>query len=258
MKTQFIFYGWLRFLLASLGRGFLLLVLLSFSSLTYAVERGEYRHYLGFAISGDQEIDVASDDTDNTDNTDGPFVIDSDIEEGGSLFVWDRFDLDNHGAFSLMLLSVWEDGSGTYSDGSEFEGDISFGGLLAAGKYFISNGFYVGGGIALSALSGDVILQNVPVTVRGRTFLVDANVDIISDSFFAPTLVLGYRGLVSKGEKSHFYIGADWIRTLPVDVDVDYEYETFVSGVGPFDFTVSNTYEELSISMLAVSVGWAW
>ncbi len=219
MKTQFILHGWLRFVLTSLRRGLLLLVLLSFSSLTYAVERGAYRHYVGFAISGDQEIDVASDDTDeSSDNINEPSirVIDSDLEEGGSFLVWDRFDLDNRAALSLMLLSVWEDGSGTYSDGSEFDGDISFGGLLAAGKYFISNGFYVGGGIALSALSGDVNLQNVPVTVRGRTFLVDANVDIVSDSFFAPTLVLGYRGLVSRFENSHLYIGADYVRTLPV------------------------------------------
>ena len=92
-------------MLASLGRGGVLVlgvVLLSFSSLTYAVERGEYRHYLGFAISGDQEIDVASDNTDEPSDTDEPSisVVDSDLEEGGSLFVWDRFDLDNRGALS--------------------------------------------------------------------------------------------------------------------------------------------------------------
>ncbi len=53
------------------------------------------------------------------------------------------------------------------------------------------------------------------------------------------------------------YIGADYVRTLPVDVDVDYEYEAFVPGFGSFDFTVSNTYEDLSITMLAISLGWA-
>ena len=247
MKTQFIFYGWLRFLLASLGRGFLLLVLLSFSSLTYAVERGEYRHYLGFAISGAQEIDFASDDTDeSSDNTDEPSisVVDSDFEEGGSLFVWDIFDLDNRAALSLMLLSVWEEESGTFSNGVTYDVITRFSGTLLLGKYFTQSGLYIGGGGAVLALSGEGTLA-----YRNRV----GNIDATSDSFFAPTLVLGYRGLVSRSKNSHFYIGADYVTTLPVDVD----YESDFVGVGISE-TIPGTYEELSISMLAVSFGWAW
>ena len=255
METQFIFHGWLRFVLASLGRGSFLLgtVLLFFSSLTYAVEQGEYKHYMGFAISGGsfsdglQKIDFASDDTDeSSDNTDEPSisVVDSDLEEGGSLFVWDAFDLDNQWALSLMLLSVWEDESGTYSNGVAYDAETGLGGLLVAGKYFTQSGLYIGGGGTFLSLSREGIFS-----YRNRV----GNVDITSDSFFAPTVVLGYRGLVSRLENFDFYIGADYVTTLPVDVD----YQADFVGVGIVE-TTSGTYEELSISMLAVSFGWAW
>ena len=241
METQFIFRGWLRFVLASLGA-----VLLSFSSLIYAVEQGEYRHYMGFAISGGsffdglQKIDFASDDTDES----GLSVMDSEFEEEGSFLVWDAFDLDNQWALSLMLLSVWEDESGTYSNGVAYDAETGLGGLLVAGKYFTQSGLYIGGGGTFLSLSREGIFS-----YRNRV----GNVDITSDSFFAPTLVLGYRGLVSRLENSDFYIGADYVRTLPVDVD----YQADFVGVGIVE-TTSGTYEELSISMLAVSFGWAW
>ena len=224
------------------------MVLLSFSSLTYAVERGEYRHYMGFAISGGsfsdnlQEIEVASDNTDGSSNTDGPgiSVVDSEFKERGNFFVWDAFDLDNQAAFSLMLLSVWEDESETFSNGVTYDEIRRFSGPLLLGKYFTRSGLYIGGGGAFLAMSGEGTLSN------GN---IDENIDITSDSFFAPTLVLGYRGLVGRFESSHVYIGADYVRTMPADVD----YETSRPGR-----TVSDTLEDVAISMLAVSFGWAW
>ena len=250
MKTQFIFRRWMRFFLASLRRGLLLLVLLSFSSLTYAVEQGAYRHYVGFAISGGlfsdnlQRIDFTLDNIGASSNTDEPSVsvIDSDLAEGGSLLVWDIFDLDNREAVSLMSFSVGEDESWTLSDGTIIDETRIFSGLLVAGKYFTQSGLYIGGGGALLALSGDYRYEG------GSTFL-SGNGDLTSDSFFAPTLVLGYRGLASRFENSHLYIGADYVRTLPVDVD----YESSFRGV-----TVPNTIRDLSITMLAISLGWAW
>ena len=249
METQFIFRGWLRFILASLGRGSFLLgtVLLSLSSLIYAVEKGEYRYYLGLAISGTllsndlQKVDFTVANTVNL-NDAGLSVIDSDLEEGGSLLVWDIFDLDNRGALSLMSFSVGEDESWTLSDGTIIDEERIFSGPLVVGKYFTQSGLYIGGGGALLSLSGDTRIAG------GSTFL-NSNGDLTSDPFFAPTLVLGYRGLVSRFENSHFYIGADWIRTLPTDVD----YESSPRGI-----TFSNTLEDLTISMLAVSFGWAW
>ena len=235
------------------------MVLLSLSSLIYAAERGAYRHYVGFVISGGsfsdnlQRIDVASDNTDeSSDNTDEPSigVVDSDFEEGGSLFVWDRFDLDNRGALSLMFLSVWEDGSGTYSDGSTYDAEFNFGGPLVVGKYFTGSGLYIGGGGALLSMYGDGRIEDDPI-------FSNANLDYTSDSFFTPTVVLGYRGLVGRFESSHVYIGADWIRTLPVDVDYEVDFEIFGSG-RTISGTLSDTFEELSITMLAVSFGWAW
>jgi len=227
---------------------FLIGGLLSFSSIIYAVEQGEYKHYMGFAISGAllsdnfQKIDFASDDTSVSDDIDSPILTSSDTTEGGYFFVWDRLNLDNQDASSLMFLFVSEDSREVYSDGSIYDGVIGFSGPILAGKYFTKSGFYVGGGGAFLSLSGDVSVSNNPV-------LPDANLDLSSDRFFAPTLVLGYRGLVSRLEKSHFYMGIDWVRTLPVDVD----YE--ISGFG---ITVSDTFEDLSISMLSVSFTWAW
>ena len=186
MKTQFTFYSWLKFVSASLRQGLLLLVLLSFSSLIYAVEWGAYRHYVGFAISGTlfsdnlQRIDVASDDTDeSSDNTDEPSlrVVDSDFAEGGALLVWDIFDLDNRGALSLMSLSVGESLSDTLSDGTIIDETRSFGGLLVAGKYFTQSGLYIGGGGALLTLDGEARIAG------GSTFL-NGNIDLTSDPFF--------------------------------------------------------------------------
>ena len=232
-----------RFSPASLRSGFLLLgvVLLPFISLIYAAERGEYKHYLGFAISdavlSDDllKIDAAADDN--------SILASPVIEETGSLLVWDRFYLDNQAAFSLMVFSVWEDQSETFSDGTKRDGEISFWGPVVAGKYFTQSGFYVGGGGAfLNMVDSDIRVTNDPTSP-------DRNIDLTADSFFAPTLVLGYRGLISKLKKSHFYIGADWVRTLPVDVD----YERSRSGS-----TISDTFEDLIISMIAISFGWAW
>ena len=241
MKTQFLFRGWLRFLLASLGRGVLLLgtVLLSLSSLIYAAEQGEYRHYLGLGVSGGlfydgfQQISTASDDT--SDDTVSPNPISSDYQERGGFYVWDRFILDNQAAFSLMILVANESTRDVYSGGSIYDGWVGVGGPLATGKYFISNSFYVGGGIALLSIGGHASFR-------------DRDISLTSVPFSASTLIFGYRGLVSEFEKSHFYIGVDWINTLPVDVD----YE-FVGQVSGFD-----TFKDLSISMLAVSFGFAW
>ncbi len=249
MKTQFILHGWLRFFLANLRPGLLLLVLLSFSSLSYAVERGEYRHYMGFAISGGsfsdnlQEIGFASDNTDGSSNIDqsGISVVDSDFEEGGSLFVWDAFDLDNQAAFSLMYFSVVESLSETLSDGTIIDETRDVGGRLLAGKYFTQSGLYIGGGVASISLRG-----NTRIAVGSP--ILNRNKDLTSDNFLTPTLVLGYRGLVNRGEKSHFYLGVDWVMTSPTDV----YYE--VSGPGMTD---SGTYK-LTISMVAISCGWAW
>ena len=183
-----------------------------------------------------QKIDFADDGTD-----DGTSVVSSDVVESGGLFVWDWFQSDNQAALSLMVLSVVEEESVTYSDGFMSDVQVNLGGPLVAGKYFMGNGLYIGGGGTLLSLSGDGEGKepNEP----------SVNVDFSSDSVFAPTLVLGYRGLVSRFENSHFYIGADWIRTLPVDLD----YEASVLGV-----TVSDTFEDLSISMIAVSFGLAF
>ena len=143
-----------------------------------------------------------------------------------------------------MFLSIWEDESGTYSNGVAYDAETGLGGLLVAGKYFTQSGLYIGGGGAFLSLNSEGTLS-----YRNRV----GNVDITSDSFFAPTLVLGYRGLVSRLENSDFYIGVDYVRTLPVDVDYEFDFV----GVGISE-TIPGTYEELSISMLAVSFGWAW
>lgn len=208
----------------------------------FADAEERYKQYLGFTISGAyinddlQSIDVSSDDV-----VEAP--VSTRVEEGGIMLVWDLFNENNQAAFSLMFLSVYEDSTEEYADRSIYEGRVSTGGLLLAGKYFPIGGFYLGGGATLLTLVGDVLVRDHPI-------LPDGNLDFESDSStFAPTVMIGYRGLVSSGKNSDFYVGVDWVKTLPVDVD----YEA--SGFG---IIIRDTYKEFTISMLGASFGWMW
>ncbi len=228
-----------QFVLVKRRARFLLLgtVLSSFSSFIYAAEQGEYQHYLGFGISGA----LLSDDLQAITFADDDISDDLDYDERGGFFVWDIIELDTQDAISIMILAGNESAKKVYSDGSTYDERISFWGTLAAGKYFVSNNLYVGGGLALLSISGYTSLQDTRITLT-------------ADTFVAPTSILGYRRLVSEFKESHFYIGVDWIKTLPLDVEyevnVDYELDS-----PPTRF---NTFKDLSISMIAVSFGWAW
>ena len=217
--------------------------LLSFGSLIYAAEQGQ--HYLGIGLLPFDELqEIRTDGPDAEEEP--PYQIGGDIEEEGYYFVWDFF-FEKQAAVSLTLFSAQQETRLRYTDGARGQDYSYFSGVLVAGKYFVSDAIYLGAGIARSSLSGDSTLTNWPD-------IPDVDSEHTSDSFLAPTLVIGFREVVSRSDNSDFYIGADWIRTTPANVN----YEATASAPGYESATVSGQYKNLRLSMIGVSFGWVF